>query len=71
MISVSDFSGYDQRLARIRASFVAQGSSFHAWCKGNGINTQNARKAVLGKWKGPGASALVAKIEKAAGVCDK
>lgn len=65
---VAEFKHDDHRLCLIRAGFTAQGTSFHAWCSANGINTQNARKAVIGKWTGPKASALVSRIEAAATV---
>lgn len=66
MRSVAEFKRDSHRLCLIRAGFTAQGTSFHAWCSSNGINTQNARKAVIGKWTGPKASALVDRIEAAA-----
>ena len=65
MISVTEISQERHRLSMIRAGFTAQGTSFHAWCLLNGINTQNARKAIIGKWSGPKASALVSKFEAA------
>ena len=71
MKSVSAFTQNDQRLAEIRAGFVLQGSSFHAWCTQNGIDTHNARKAVTGKWKGPKATALILQLSEAARVCAK
>jgi hypothetical protein len=66
--TVAHFREYDQRLSQIRAGFVSQGTSLHAWCQTNGIDTQNARKAIVGIWTGPKATALVARIEGAAGV---
>lgn len=38
---------------KVRAGFIAQGISFSRWCRKNGILRENARKAMLGQWKGP------------------
>ena len=56
-----------QRNNRVRAAFVARGTSFHAWCTQNGIDSHNARKAVLGIWPGPKAQAIIEKIESEPG----
>lgn len=56
-----------QRLNRIRAGFINQDTSLHAWCCANNIDTSNARKALSGKWSGPKAQALIEKLETAAG----
>lgn len=68
MRSVSDFDPNYQRNARIRAGFTLQGTSLCAWCLTNGINPQNARKAIIGKWTGPKARLLIQQIESAAKV---
>lgn len=68
MKSVSGFSLENQRLASIRAGFVGQGTSLHAWCIANEIDSHNARKAILRKWNGPKADALIQKLLLAAGV---
>ena len=52
----------------VRAGFIAQGSSFQAWCVREGVTRQNAGKALMNQWKGPKASALVARILEAAKV---
>lgn len=52
-----------QKNNEVRAAFVARGTSFHAWCKAQGIDPHNARKAVLGTWSGPKAMEIVEKIE--------
>ncbi|MCU0912418.1 MAG: hypothetical protein MUE98_14090 [Rhodobacteraceae bacterium] len=54
------------RNATVRAAFVARGSSLHAWCRENGVDPHNARKALVGIWTGPKADELVRKIEAAA-----
>jgi len=64
--NISDKSLERQR--RIRAGFALKGTSLHAWCKVRGIKHQNARKAIVGEWTGPKASALVTEILQAAGV---
>lgn len=65
MKSVTPVSRYDHTLAHVRAGFVAQGTSLHGWCKRHGIDSQNARKALSGQWKGPKASALVERVTEA------
>jgi hypothetical protein len=52
----------------VRAGFTAQGTSFQAWCKHEGVTRQNADKALLQQWKGPKSSELVARILEAAKV---
>lgn len=52
-----------QRNNEVRAAFVARGTSFHAWCRKIGIDPHNARKAVLGVWSGPKATAILKRIE--------
>lgn len=64
-MSVSPISSNDYTLAQIRAGFVAQGTSLHGWCSKNGIDSNNARKAINGKWKGPKATVLVEHLVKA------
>ncbi|MDZ4392965.1 MAG: hypothetical protein U1B82_08350 [Cypionkella sp.] len=68
MISVTEMTRENQRLAMIRAGFIGQGTSFLAWCVANGVDYHNARKAVLGKWKGPKAATLIVRLLAAAGV---
>lgn len=58
----------DERNRQVKAHFVLQGSSLHAWCLANGVAPQNASKALSGKWRGPKATALIQKILEAAGV---
>ena len=54
-----------QKNNKIRAAFVARGTSFHAWCKTEGIDPHNARKAVIGLWSGPKATEILERIEGA------
>lgn len=51
--------------AAARAGFVRQGASFNRWCQAHGVRRENARKALLGEWRGPKAQQLVADIIKA------
>jgi hypothetical protein len=57
-----------ERHRRVRAAIVIRGSSLSAWCAANGATRQNADKALLGRWTGPKAAALIERIERAAGV---
>jgi len=58
----------EQMMRELRSAFVARGTSFHGWCRANGINTQNARKAVTGKWRGPKATELLESLVAGAGL---
>ena len=60
-----DRTALERRANHIRAGFVAQGTTMAAWCRENGVQAPNARKALLGSWKGPKADALVAKLIEA------
>jgi hypothetical protein len=53
---------------RVRAGFVAQGTSLKSWCREQGITPSNARDALIGRWNGPKGIALRARLIKAAGV---
>ena len=59
--------GLDLHL-KVRAAFVARGTSFKRWCLDNGIKPTNARDALIGRWNGPKGQALRARIGHAAGV---
>lgn len=63
---VSQVDPTDQRLARIKASFALRGTNLHRWCRENGIDPHNARKALIGVWTGPKARLLSDLIEDAA-----
>jgi hypothetical protein len=67
MRSVSALTNENQMLVEIWAGFVRQGTSLHGWCTENGIDSHNARKAILGKWKGPKATVLVDRVRSVAG----
>lgn len=67
MSQVSTPTELKERYNAVRGAFTAQGSSLHQWCKRHGVIHQNARKALIGQWQGPKASALVEKIVKASG----
>jgi hypothetical protein len=51
--------------AAVRAGFVRQGTTFNRWCQSHGVRRENARKALLGEWRGPKARILVADSIKA------
>lgn len=67
MTSIADSTKSCHRLNTIRAGFVSQGTSLHAWCRQNGVDTSNAYKAISGKWSGAKAERLVAVLAAAAG----
>ena len=57
-------------LRRVRAQFVAQGTSLQSWCRVNGVWRQNARKCLLGMWQGPKADQLISRLVSASQVRD-
>ena len=59
-----------ERYLKVRLAFIARGSSLHAGCVDNQIAMANARSALLGKWHGQKARALVGRIELASGVLE-
>lgn len=50
----------------VRSGFIAQGTSYSAWCRANGILRSSATQALTGAWNGPKARILRARIIKAA-----
>jgi len=68
MMNTIIFEVTSQRHGRIRAGFVMQGTTLHAWCKSNAVLRQGAYKAPCGQWVGPKAEGLVERISRAAGV---
>lgn len=58
--------GIDLHL-KVRAAFVARGTSLKAWCQAEGIPFSNARDVLIGSWNGPKGKALRARIVSAAG----
>jgi len=52
----------------IRAGFITQGSTLTAWCRKRGVNTTNARSALVGAWNGPKGKALRAELIEASGI---
>lgn len=55
----------EELLKAVRAAFVMQGTSLHAWCSKQGVHRQNVSKALTGSWSGPKATALVQEVVKA------
>ena len=43
---------------KVRAGFIARGTSLHKWCDEQGIKPSNARIALIGGWDGPKGKAL-------------
>lgn len=56
---------------KVRAGFVAQGSSLSRWCQQNGIDRPNARLCLMGAWDGPKSRMLRMRIAEAAGLVQK
>lgn len=53
---------------KVRAGFITQGTTFSAWCRERGVNTGNARAALIGSWDGPKGRALRENLLDASGV---
>ncbi|WP_128269485.1 hypothetical protein [Paenirhodobacter populi] len=56
----------DELLKAVRAGFIMQGGSLHAWAASYGVHHQNLRKALVGECSGPKAAALVKAAAQAA-----
>lgn len=52
---------------KVRAGFVARGTSLNRWCQQNGILRENARDALKGIWKGPKGQKVRARLLKESG----
>jgi hypothetical protein len=65
MSRVSQSSSNIQLVAQVRAGFVTQGTTLHAWCQSYGVDYSNAFKALSGKWSGRKAAELTERIVKA------
>ncbi len=61
----------ENQYRRIRAGFIAQGSSLNEWCQSNGIHRQNARDCIIGTWQGPKADELLKRLAKASRTLEK
>ena len=59
------------RYQRVRAGFVANGTTLTEWCRENGTYIQNVRDAFFGKWNGPAALKTVERVEQAADISAK
>lgn len=53
-------------LAKVRAGFIAQGTSFSGFCADNDIHRPSARQCLMGSWDGPMGRALRARLVAAA-----
>lgn len=57
-----------ERLNRIRAGFVSQGTTLTAWCNSQGLHRGNVYKALLHEWRGPKAAMLEELVVRASQV---
>ena len=53
---------------KVRAGFIARGTSLHKWCDEQGIKPSNARIALIGGWDGPKGKALRNQLIKESGI---
>jgi len=54
----------------VRAGFIMQGTTLWGFCRVNGLDANNARKSLLGKWNGKKAIALRERLIESAKVAD-
>lgn len=52
--------------AKVRASFITQGTTLSAWCEKNEVWPASVRSALLGHWSGNKATVLINKVLAAA-----
>jgi len=53
---------------KVRAGFIARGTTLHSWCRSQEFSMGNARDCLLGTWDGPKGKALRARIIEASGM---
>ena len=63
-------TGRKERYQSVRAGFILKGTTLTNWCRQNGSHIQNVRDAFFGRWKGPGATELIERVTRAAGVTE-
>lgn len=68
MSTITNQTSKDQTIQKVRAALVAQGSSLHRWCRENGVDTSNARRALSGEWVGKKGIEIKARILTAVGL---
>jgi len=56
---------------KVRAGFIARGSSLHRYCLDQGLDSSNTTKTLLGKWNSPRAIILRQQIIDAAGLSNE
>ena len=55
-------------MQEVRAAFILRGTTYTAWCRGQGIEPSQVRQAIYGTWAGPKGRAVRANVLRAAGV---
>jgi hypothetical protein len=55
---------------RVRAGFVAQGTTFTAWCRENHLARPNVASALIGAWNGPKGRAIRERVIRAARISE-
>ncbi len=55
-------------LLKVKAHFVAKGTTLANWCRDNKVDQSNARQALLGSWDGPRGRAVRLKLAIEAGL---
>lgn len=53
---------------KVRSAFILRYTTFHTWCKEEGIHQTNAKACLIGLWDGPKGKALRARIIEASGM---
>ncbi len=69
-MEINDLTPSKDLYLKVRAGFVAQGTTLNAWCRANGHLRGNARHALIGSWDGPKGRAFRADLVKAAGLAE-
>lgn len=53
---------------RVKAEFVARGTTLSAYCRSRGIHAGNARLALMGAWNGPKGRQVREELIEASGI---
>ena len=70
MSTIEKHISKDQTVQKVRAAIVAKGSSLHRWCRENGVDTSNARRALSGQWVGKKGTEIKVRILSETGLTE-
>ncbi len=67
-MNINDIKPGEELYNKVRAGFIAHGSSLNKWCSDHGVHRQNATAVLKGMYDGPKGKALKNRLLVASGV---